>query len=153
MNNLSNAQIHEIMAALLIVPTSKVNGMSFDLVAKALGELLAFREAAEKPVKRVNADQMHRVCLEATRHLDKYGVMAKEINKLLGRIPATPLPVVLDDVKRMDWLCSMTVEVREPMIYGSHHMFYSQCDSDDDEPHHTRLRAQIDSAMLKGGKS
>lgn len=47
-----------------------------------------------KPVKRVNADQMHRICLEATRHLDKYGAMAKEVNKLLGRIPAQPVPVV-----------------------------------------------------------
>ncbi|HAV1808178.1 TPA: hypothetical protein JG912_004015 [Enterobacter hormaechei subsp. steigerwaltii] len=38
-----------------------------------------------EPVKCVNADQMHRVCLEANRHLDKYGAMAKEVNKLLGR--------------------------------------------------------------------
>ncbi|OUY27573.1 hypothetical protein BLK91_08660 [Klebsiella pneumoniae] len=47
-----------------------------------------------EPVKRVNADQMHHVCLEANRHLDKYGAMAKEVNKLLGRIPAHPAPVV-----------------------------------------------------------
>ncbi|EPR0443165.1 hypothetical protein ACUZK0_000536 [Klebsiella pneumoniae] len=47
-----------------------------------------------EPVKRVNADQMHHVCLEANRHLDKYGAMAKEVNKLLGRIPAQPAPVV-----------------------------------------------------------
>lgn len=51
-----------------------------------------------EPVKRVNADQMHHVCLEANRHLDKYGAMAKEVNKLLGRIPAHPAPVVPDDV-------------------------------------------------------
>lgn len=31
-----------------------------------------------EPVKRVNADQMHHVCLEANRHLDKYGAMAGE---------------------------------------------------------------------------
>ncbi|GKM60580.1 TPA: hypothetical protein RMR72_000883 [Klebsiella pneumoniae] len=49
-----------------------------------------------EPVKRVNADQMHHVCLEANRHLDKYGAMAKEVNKLLGRIPAQPAPVVQD---------------------------------------------------------
>lgn len=49
-----------------------------------------------EPVKRVNADQMHHVCLEANRHLDKYGAMAKEVNKLLGRIPAQPAPVVPD---------------------------------------------------------
>lgn len=55
-----------------------------------------------EPVKRVNADQMHHVCLEANRHLDKYGAMAKEVNKLLGRIPAQPAPVV--DREPIAWL-------------------------------------------------
>ncbi|SWX55461.1 Eaa1 [Klebsiella pneumoniae] len=60
-------------------------------------ELLMFTSYAlvamdSEPVKRVNADQMHHVCLEANRHLDKYGAMAKEVNKLLGRIPAQPAP-------------------------------------------------------------
>ncbi|HDS4881891.1 TPA: hypothetical protein QHU85_002425 [Klebsiella aerogenes] len=63
-------------------------------------ELAAFKLALtamdSEPVKRVNADQMRRVCLEANRHLDKYGAMAKEVNKLLGRIPAQPAPVVPD---------------------------------------------------------
>ncbi|HAO2706612.1 TPA: DUF551 domain-containing protein [Escherichia coli] len=36
---------------------------------------------------------MHRVCLEANRYLDKYDAMAKEVNKLLGRI-APPAPVL-----------------------------------------------------------
>lgn len=59
-------------------------------VVKRLAELaLAGMEA--EPVKRVNSDQMHRVCLEATRHLDKYGAMAKEVNKLLGRTAPQPL--------------------------------------------------------------
>ena len=49
------------------------------------------------PVKRVNADQMRHVCLEANRHLDKYGAMAKEVNKLLGRIQEQPAPVVRDE--------------------------------------------------------
>ncbi|WP_244570615.1 DUF551 domain-containing protein [Escherichia coli] len=48
------------------------------------------------PVKRVNSDQMRRVCLEANRHLDKYDAMAKEVNKLLGRI-APPAPVVPEE--------------------------------------------------------
>lgn len=43
-----------------------------------------------EPVRRFNADQMHRICLEANRHMDKYGAMAKEVNKLLGRIPVQP---------------------------------------------------------------
>ena len=55
----------------------------------------AVQSANSKPVKRVNADQMQRVCLEANRHLDKYGAMAREVNKLLGHIPAQqPAPVV-----------------------------------------------------------
>lgn len=58
----------------------------------------AVQSANSKPVKRVNADQMQRVCLEANRHLDKYGAMAREVNKLLGHIPAQqPAPVVMDD--------------------------------------------------------
>lgn len=36
---------------------------------------------------RVNADQMRRVCLEANRHVDKYGAMATEVNKLIRRAP------------------------------------------------------------------
>ncbi len=55
---------------------------------------MALAAMDSEPVKRVNADQMHHVCLEANRHLDKYGAMAKEVNKLLGRIPAQPAPVV-----------------------------------------------------------
>ncbi|WP_346802399.1 hypothetical protein ABDV57_10990 [Klebsiella pneumoniae] len=60
-----------------------------DEIAMAI-TLLAAMDS--EPVKRVNADQMHRVCLEANRHLDKYVAMAKEVNKLLGRIPAQPVP-------------------------------------------------------------
>ncbi|EMO8770740.1 DUF551 domain-containing protein [Klebsiella variicola] len=57
--------------------------------AEALA-LIALAAMDSEPVKRVNADQMHHVCLEANRHLDKYGAMAKEVNKLLGCIPAQP---------------------------------------------------------------
>lgn len=66
----------------------------------ALAEIaLASLEA--EPVKRVNADQMHRVCLEANRHLDKYGAMAKEVNELLGR-SAPPAPVSVPAAMEMD---------------------------------------------------
>lgn len=58
---------------------------------------MALAAMDSEPVKRVNADQMHHVCLEANRHLDKYGAMAKEVNKLLGRIPAHPAPVVPEE--------------------------------------------------------
>ena len=61
-------------------------GEQMELARIALASLEA------DPVKRVNSDQMRRVCLEANRYLDKYDAMAKEVNKLLGRI-APPAPV------------------------------------------------------------
>ncbi|EPX1721212.1 dTDP-6-deoxy-L-hexose 3-O-methyltransferase [Escherichia coli] len=54
---------------------------------------IALASLEADPVRRVNSDQMHRVCLEANRYLDKYDAMAKEVNKLLGRI-APPAPVL-----------------------------------------------------------
>ncbi|EKY6396196.1 DUF551 domain-containing protein [Escherichia coli] len=65
-------------------------GEQMELARIALASLEA------EPVKRVNSNQMRRVCLEANRHLDKYDAMAKEVNKLLGRI-APPAPVVPEE--------------------------------------------------------
>lgn len=60
-----------------------------------------------------------------------------------GNSPLTP-----DDVLRMDWLVSKTVDVREPMVYGSHSIFWSQTITDEDDDYHaTKLREQIDAAM------
>ncbi|WP_208743836.1 hypothetical protein [Citrobacter portucalensis] len=60
-----------------------------------------------------------------------------------GNSPVTP-----DDVLRMDWLVSKTVDVREPMVYGSHSIFWSQTITDEDDDYHaTKLREQIDAAM------
>ncbi|HFI4704849.1 TPA: hypothetical protein ACGQG6_004248 [Escherichia coli] len=60
-----------------------------------------------------------------------------------GNYPVTP-----DDVLRMDWLVSKTVDVREPMVYGSHSIFWSQTITDEDDDYHaTKLREQIDAAM------
>ncbi|HBE2757390.1 TPA: hypothetical protein KL437_001267 [Escherichia coli] len=70
-------------------------GEQMELARIALASLEA------DPVKRVNSDQMRRVCLEANRHLDKYDAMAKEVNKLLGRI-APPAPVVPDEIEPDD---------------------------------------------------
>jgi len=53
-----------------------------------------------------------------------------------------------DDTKRMDWLVSKTVNVREPLVYGSRSLFWSQTISDDwEEEHKTTLREQIDAAI------
>ena len=57
-------------------------------------------------------------------------------------------PVIPDDVRRMDWLVSKTVDVREPMVYGSHSLFWSQTITDEEDDYHaTKLREQIDAAM------
>lgn len=57
-------------------------------------------------------------------------------------------PVIPDDVRRMDWLVSKTVNVREPMVYGSHSLFWSQTITDEEDDYHaTKLREQIDEAM------
>lgn len=57
-------------------------------------------------------------------------------------------PVIPDDVRRMDWLASKTVDVREPMVYGSHSLFWSQTITDEEDDYHaTKLREQIDAAM------
>lgn len=71
-------------------------GSNVMLPAEEAEELarIALASLEAEPFKRVNADQMRRVCLEANRHLDKYGAMAKEVNKLLSRHPAAlPAPV------------------------------------------------------------
>ncbi|MDU6923635.1 hypothetical protein [Franconibacter helveticus] len=67
--------------------------------------------------------------------------------------PAYKLPsgwgAVPDDTRRMDWLVSKTVNVREPLVYGSRDLFWSQTITDEeDEKHATKLREQIDAAML-----
>ena len=57
-------------------------------------------------------------------------------------------PAVPDDVRRMDWMVSKTVNVREPMVYGSHSLFWSQTITDEEDDYHaTKLREQIDEAI------
>lgn len=58
-----------------------------------------------------------------------------------------------DDKNRMDWLCSHVVEVRQPLLHGSHAMFYAKCDSDDCEEYHSMLREQVDAAIRAGEQS
>lgn len=72
---------------IVAVTRQDAEGRVIDVIAEAAQPAPEY-----EPVKRFNADQMHRICLEANRHLDKYGAMAKEVNKLLGRIPAQPVP-------------------------------------------------------------
>lgn len=71
--------------------------------------------------------------------------------KLVKLFTQPQKPVVHPDTKRMDWLCAHVVEVRQPLFYGSHAMFYGQCDSDDCEEYHSKLREQVDAAIEAGG--
>ncbi|HBV9231135.1 TPA: DUF551 domain-containing protein [Klebsiella aerogenes] len=89
-------------------------GSNVMLPAEEAEELARMALAAmdSEPVKRVNADQMHRVCLEANRHLDKYVAMAKEVNKLLGRTPAQQAPVVPEEMTPQQASRSYGGEVR-----------------------------------------
>ncbi|MDU5472263.1 MAG: hypothetical protein E6090_02805, partial [Pantoea sp.] len=65
--------------------------------------------------------------------------------------PAVSLAeLVPEDTKRMDWLISKAVNVRQPLPYGSHNIFWSQQTSDDsDENYTTDLREQIDAILRK----
>lgn len=55
---------------------------------------------------------------------------------------------LLSDKRRMDWLVSKAVNVRNPMVYGSHSMFWSQAITDEEDDYYeTKLREQIDEAM------
>lgn len=55
---------------------------------------------------------------------------------------------LLADKRRMDWLVSKAVNVRDPMVYGSHSMFWSQAITDEEDDYYeTKLREQIDAAM------
>lgn len=72
-------------------------------------------------------------------------MVALELNK---RVNVENSPVIPDDVRRMDWLVSKTVDVRQPMVYGSHSLFWSQAITDEEDDYHaTKLREQIDAAM------
>ncbi|MER3009162.1 hypothetical protein ABTW51_09195 [Serratia nematodiphila] len=54
-----------------------------------------------------------------------------------------------DDTRRMDWLVAHHVTVRKPLRYGSEAMFTAQTITDEEDDYHaTKLREQIDAAML-----
>lgn len=54
-----------------------------------------------------------------------------------------------DDTQRMDWLVAHHVTVRKPLRYGSEAMFTAQTITDEEDDYHaTKLREQIDAAML-----
>lgn len=57
------------------------------------------------------------------------------------------------DTERMNYLAGKVVNVRTPLPYGSHNIFWSQCITDDSDPsYETDLREQID-AQLRAGNA
>lgn len=63
-------------------------------------------------------------------------------------------PAASEDAEILDWLETRSVEVRDPLLYGSHHMFYA-CPYDRDGDGETstlraKVRAAIDAA--RGGE-
>lgn len=67
--------------------------------------------------------------------------------RCMGDTTHQPSADAVRDGIRMDWLVSKAVEVRDPLRHGSRAMFHAQTASDEDEPHRTTLREQIDAAM------
>ncbi|CAI1024352.1 Uncharacterised protein [Serratia ficaria] len=90
---------------------------------------------------------------QALRDMDDEIVAELDTEKTACRaaMPAQPVSQgykLPDDTRRMDWLVSHYVAVRQPLVYGSRAMFTAQQVSDDHEEHKTDLREQIDAAML-----
>jgi len=70
------------------------------------------------------------------------------INAAIQALRVTSVQTVSDDTRRMDYLVSKVVNVREPLLYGSHSIFWSQAITDEEDDHYeSKLREQID-AML-----
>ena len=79
---------------------------------------------------------------------DRPSIIDYDADAHSGYVKPGNSPVIPDDVRRMEWLVSKTVDVREPMVYGSHSLFWSQTITDEEDDYHaTKLREQIDAAM------
>lgn len=111
---------------------------------------IAIREAQGVPVANpalAYADSYRDMARQGVDNVPIWAVIT-DLERNIAPLFTTPqLPVEHPDKLRMDWLCAHVVEVRQPLMYGSHAMFYGQCDSDDCEEYHSTLREQVD-AML-----
>lgn len=78
------------------------------------------------------------------------------INEAVRALRATSAQSLSDDTRRMDYLVSKVVNVREPLLYGSHSILWSEEITDEEDDHYeNRLREQIDAllAMRPGGQN
>lgn len=111
------------------------------------------KEAAREAVKRVALEQaltQQRGAVATVCHDTTLALVEPSANLEPGtKLYTTPQPsadAVRDGI-RMDWLVSKAVEVRDPLRHGSRAMFHAQTVNDEDEPHRTTLREQVDAAM------
>ncbi|WP_395994535.1 hypothetical protein WGR15_08035 [Enterobacter asburiae] len=129
------------------------NNVSFDsgnAYADPLREVTPLYTAPPAPVSVPAAMEMDDDFDSAFEHGKAVGWNAYRAAMLqsFGNSEQLNSPVIPDDVRRMDWLVSKTVDVREPMVYGSHSLFWSQTITDEEDDYHaTKLREQIDAAM------
>lgn len=172
MNNLSNERASDKDIQQIIDSKEKGTAMFmpvdvYYLIAK---ELKALREAGKEPVAETMFKPVADLFLfkapgcrwwsitedaESISEMVRSGWPVREyvtLERFQQSYAAPQLTAVPDDTRRMDWLCSMVVDVREPLVYGSHSVFWSQRFSDDDEPHRTTLREQIDAAIAAAPK-
>lgn len=120
----------EVMAAMQKVARIRLDLNDFDGDKRGILDCLG--DAEEELIEVVN---LRAAMLQAGNHTEQHLDMVNS-------------PVIPDDVSRMDWLVSKTVNVREPMAYGSHILFWSQTITDEEDDYHaTKLREQIDAAM------
>ena len=61
------------------------------------------------------------------------------------------MPHSADDTRRLDWLASMTVNVRVPLRYGSRNLFWASPDDEDGHFEPSDLREKIDKHMSPNG--
>ncbi|HAI4281205.1 TPA: hypothetical protein HJO29_000907 [Escherichia coli] len=129
------------------------NNVSFDsgnAYADSLREVTPLYASPPAPVSVPAAMEMDDDFDSAFEHGKAVGWNAYRAAMLqsFGNSEQLNSPVIPDDVRRMDWLVSKTVDVREPMVYGSHSLFWSQTITDEEDDYHaTKLREQIDAAM------
>lgn len=95
----------------------------------------------------VDVDAIQHILKHALRDGVHGGYTAGFIENQIAALAQQPAAGSVGDTRRMDWLEQQAVEVRKPLRYGSTALFHAEQVSDDDEPHRTDLRAQIDSAL------
>ncbi|WP_347299392.1 hypothetical protein [Clostridium perfringens] len=80
---------------------------------------------------------------------DEVAALRRKIAVLRSAQPVNSGYKLPDDTQRMDWLVAHHVTVRKPLRYGSEAMFTAQTITDEEDDYHaTKLREQIDAAML-----